>query len=173
MSLGVTTIIKTTLSQNFVKNLCYNALMSLITNRKAGFNYEILEKYTAGIELFGFEVKSIQSSHGSLEGSHITIRGGEVFLIGMFVPPYQQNNTPKEYDPYRNRKLLLTKKEIHDLENMEKTKGLTIVPISMYNKGRKIKLDIAVVKGKKKFDKRETIKKKDTERDIDREIKTR
>ena len=147
--------------------------MSLITNRKASFNYEVLEKYTAGIELFGFEVKSLMGSQGSLEGAFVTIRGREAYIIGMFIPPYQQNNTPKEYDPNRNRKLLLNKAEILDLEKAEKTKGLTIVPISVYNKGNKIKVDIAVVKGKKKFDKRETIKKKDTERDLDREFKVR
>ena len=147
--------------------------MSLITNKKAGFNYEILEKYTAGIELFGFEVKSLQNSHGSLDGAHITIRGGEAFIVGMFIPPYQVGNTPAEYDPYRNRKLLLNKKEIRDLEEIEGKQGLTVVPISVYNKGSKIKLDIASVKGKKKFDKRETLKKRDTKRETDREFKAR
>lgn len=144
--------------------------MSLITNRKASFNYEILEKYSAGVELFGFEVKSLKNSHGSLEGAHITVRGGEVFILKMFIPPYQENNTPKEYDPYRNRKLLLTKKEIKYLVKAEETKGLTIVPISVYNKGTKIKLEIAVVKGKKRFDKRETIKKREVNRDIRRQF---
>lgn len=147
--------------------------MSLITNHKAGFNYEFTEKYVAGIELFGFEVKSLQNSHGSLEGSHITIRGNEAFVVGMFIPPYQENNTPKDYDPRRNRKLLLNKNELINLSKAEKTKGLTIVPISVYNKGKKLKLDIAIAKGKKKFDKRETLKKKDTARDIARDLKDR
>jgi SsrA-binding protein len=145
--------------------------MSLITNRKASFNYEILEKYVAGIELFGYEVKSLKKSQGSLDGAHVTIRGGEVYLVAMFIPPYQENNTPKEYDPHRNRRLLLNKKEISELEKAEKTKGLTIVPLSVYNKGSKLKLDIAIVKGKKKFDKRETLKKRDTERDIARDLR--
>ncbi len=79
--------------------------MSLITNKKAGFNYEILEKYSAGIELFGFEVKSLKNSQGSLEGTYVTVRGGEAYIIGMFIPPYQVKNTPKDYDPYRNRRL--------------------------------------------------------------------
>ncbi len=144
--------------------------MSLVTNRKASFNYEILDKYTAGIELFGYEVKSLMKSQGSLEGTHITIRGGEAYIIGMFIPPYQANNTPKDYDPYRNRKLLLTKKEINDLSEVESKKGLTVVPLSVYNKGRKIKLDIASVRGKKKFDKRESIKKRDTELELKREF---
>lgn len=148
--------------------MCYNTAMSLITNRKAGFNYEILDKYTAGVELFGFEVKSLQKGQGSLDGAHVTVRGGEVFVVGMFVPPYQVNNTPKNYDERRNRKLLLNKKEIRDLEKNEQTKGLTIVPLTVYNKGSKIKLDIALVRGKKKYDKRETIKKRDVERDLKR-----
>ncbi len=144
--------------------------MSLVTNRKASFNYEILDKYTAGIELFGFEVKSLMKGQGSLDGSHVTIRGKEAFVIGMFIPPYQAGNTPKDYDPHRNRKLLLTKKEIHTLGEIEMKRGLTIVPLSVYNEGRKLKLDIASVKGKKKFDKRESIKKRDTERDLKREF---
>jgi len=147
--------------------------MSLITNHKASFNYEILEKYVAGIELFGYEVKSLKKSHGSLEGSRVTVRGGEAYVVSMFIPPYQENNTPKEYDPNRNRRLLLNKREINDLEKAEKTKGLTIVPLSVYNKGSKLKLDIAVVRGKKKFDKRETLKEKTSKRDIEREHKTR
>lgn len=147
--------------------------MSLITNHKASFNYEILEKYTVGIELFGYEVKSLKGAHGSLEGAFVTIRGNEAFITGMFIPPYQVGNTPKEYDPYRNRKLLLHKDEIVDLEKAEKTKGLTITPISVYNKGSKIKLDIAIVRGKKKYDKRETIKKRETERSLKREFSDR
>jgi len=145
--------------------------MSLIQNKKAYFNYEILEKTEAGIELQGFEVKSLKKGQGSLEGSHITVRGGEAFVIGMNIPPYQPANTPKDYDPVRNRRLLLTKKELRDLAGAEGQKGLTIVPLSVYNKGRKLKLEIAIVRGKKKYDKRETIKKRDTEREIRRSLK--
>ena len=116
--------------------------MALITNRKVGFNYEILDKYTAGIELFGYEVKSLKKSRGSIEGAHITLRGGEAYIVGMFIPPYQPNNTPKDYDPYRNRRLLLNKAEIEKLVKTEDTKGLTIVPISVYNIASKIKLEI-------------------------------
>ena len=148
--------------------------MSLITNRKAHFNYEIIDKYTAGIELFGLEVKSLKAGQGSLEGAHVTIRpsgragGYEAYVIGMFIPPYQVNNTPENYDPYRNRKLLLTKKELVELGKIEQQKGLTIIPFSVYNKSGKIKVDIASVKGKKKFDKREMLKKRDTDREIGR-----
>lgn len=145
--------------------------MSLITNRKASFKYEVLDHYTAGMELFGFEVKSLKKGQGSLDGAHITVRGKEAYIVGMFIPPYQTNNTPKDYDAHRNRKLLLNRKEILDLAKIEGTKGLTIVPISVYNKGTKIKLDIATVKGKKKFDKRETLKKNTSKRDVDRDLK--
>ena len=140
-------------------------------NRKAYFNYEILEKYEAGIELLGVEVKSVRDGQMSLEGAFVIIRGGEAYLINATIPPYQAKNAPKDYDPLRNRKLLLTKKEISELRGSEKNKSLTIVPISVYNKNRKIKLEIALVKGKKKFDKRETLKKRDTEREIRRTLK--
>jgi SsrA-binding protein len=137
-------------------------------NRKARFNYEILEKYETGIELLGTEVKSIRDGQMSLEGAFVIIRGGEAFLINANIPPYQPKNSPKDYDPLRNRKLLLTKKGIAKLAGSERNKSLTIVPISVYNKNRKIKVEIALVKGKKKFDKRETIKKRDTDREIRR-----
>lgn len=142
-------------------------------NRKARFDYEILEKYEAGIELLGVEVKSVRGGRMSLEGAFVIVRGGEAFLINANVPPYQPNNSPKDYDPLRNKKLLLTKKEIATLIGSEKNKSLTIVPISVYNKNRKIKVEIALVKGKKKQDKRETIKKRETDREIRREYKGR
>ncbi len=142
-------------------------------NRKARFDYEILEKYEAGIELLGTEVKSVRGGRMSLEGAFVIVRGGEVFLINANIPPYQIKNAPKDYDPLRNRKILLTKKEIRELGETEQNKSLTIVPISVYNKNRKIKLEIAKVKGKKKFDKRETLKKRDTDREIRREVKGR
>jgi len=146
-------------------------MVTYIHNKKASLNYEILEKFEAGISLLGFEVKSVKEKKGSLEGSHITIRGSEAFVINMHIPPYQPSNTPKDYDEYRLRKLLLTKKEIQDLSEKEAQRGLTIVPISVYNKGRKIKVQVAVVRGKKKQDKRQTIRKRDTDRDIERSLK--
>ena len=148
-------------------------MSSYAENRKARFNYEILEKYESGIELLGTEVKSVRGGQMSLEGAFVIVRGGEVYLINANIPPYQAKNAPKDYDPVRNRKLLLTKKEIAILAGSEKNKSLTIVPISVYNKGRKIKVEIALVKGKKKFDKRETLKKRDTDREIRREYKER
>ena len=146
-------------------------MASYAENRKARFDYEVLEKFEAGIELVGAEVKSVRGGQISLEGSFVIVRGGEAFLINANVPPYQPANAPKDYDPLRNRKLLLTKKEIGELEASGKNKSLTIVPISVYNKGRKIKVEIALAKGKKKFDKRESIKKRETDIEIRREYK--
>ncbi len=148
-------------------------MASYAENRKARFDYEILEKYEAGIELLGTEVKSVRGGKMSLEGAFVIVRGGEAFLINSNIPPYQPKNAPKDYDPLVNRKLLLTKKELAELAGTEKNKSLTVVPISVYNKGRKVKVEIAVVKGKKKFDKRETLKKRDTDREIRREYKAR
>ena len=146
-------------------------MADLIYNKKAKFNYEIKKSFEAGLELFGLEVKSIKAKKGSLDGAHVTVRGGEAFLIGATVEPYQVKNTPEDYDPRRNRRLLLNKKELAELEKAEDTKGLTIAPISLYNKGKVIKVHIAIAKGKKQFDKRETIKKREAERDLGRMFK--
>lgn len=140
-------------------------------NRKVRFDYEVLEKFEAGIELIGTEVKAVRGGQMSLEGSFVIVRGGEAYLMNANIPPYQIANAPKDYDPLQNRKLLLTKKEIEELGDSGKNKSLTIVPISVYNKGRKIKVEIALVRGKKKFDKRETIKKRETDREVRREYK--
>lgn len=144
---------------------------SLIQNKKAYFNYEITEKFTAGIELFGYEVKSLREKKGQIEGAYVTIRGREAFLIGANIPAYQPKNAPADYDALRNRKLLLTKKEIKHLAEIEGKKGLTIVAIAVYNAGSKLKLEIGIAKGKKSFDKRETIKKRETDREICRTLK--
>lgn len=146
-------------------------MASLIGNKKAGFNYEFLEIIEAGIELLGHEVKSLRMGHGSLEGAHVIVRGGEAFIVGMTIPAYQPNNTPKEYDTERLRKLIINKEEIAKLAGFEAKKGLTIVPISVYNKGYKLKVSIAVARGKKQFDKRDIIKKRETDREIQRTLK--
>ena len=146
-------------------------MLGNVKNKKAGFNYEILDKYTAGMELLGTEVKAIKKGWGSLEGAHVVVRSGEAFLVGATIPPFQPANTVEGYEPTRTRRLLLQKKELSELEKSLQNKGLTIVPISMYNKGRYIKLDLALARGKKKFDKRETIKKRDVERDLGRSLK--
>jgi SsrA-binding protein len=148
-------------------------MASYAENRKARFNYEFVEKYETGIELLGTEVKSVRAGQMSLEGAFVIVRGGEAFLINANIPPYQPKNAPKNYDQLRNRKLLLTKKELSELAGNEKNKSLTIVPISVYNKNRKIKVEIALVKGKRKTDKRQTIQKRETDREIRREYKGR
>lgn len=145
--------------------------MALVQNKKARLNYEVLETFEAGMELFGFEVKSLRNKQGSLEGSHVVIRGNEAFLVGASIPAFQNANTPEHYDPERTRKLLLTEKEIGSLAGSEHQKGLTIVPISVYNKKRKLKLELAVVRGKKQHDKRETLKARSDKRHIEREMK--
>lgn len=145
--------------------------MTLAENKKAFFDYEILERFEAGIELLGLEVKSLRAHGASLEGTHAIIRGGEAFLIQMNIPPFQVANTPKDYDPIRTRKLLLNKAELHQLANLEGGRGLTIVPIKVYNKGRLVKVEIAVAKGKKQFDKRQSIKKRESDRESRRTLK--
>ena len=146
-------------------------MKALIENKKVRLNYELLHEFEAGLELLGYEVKSIRNRQGSLKGAHITIRGNEAFLLGVTIPPYQPANTPESYDPTRNRRLLLSKKEIAALSGFERQKGLTIVPVSVYNKGHRLKLRFAVVRGKKKYDKRESIKKRESKRTIERTLK--
>lgn len=145
--------------------------MTLVRNKKARLTYEIQETLEAGIELHGFEVKSLKNGRGSLDGAYVILRGNESFLVNAYVPPYQPANTPAGYDAYRPRRLLLTKKELAHLVGFERQKGLTIVPISFYNKHGKIKLEIAVARGKKKYDKRETIKRREAERETQRAMK--
>ncbi|TSC66913.1 MAG: SsrA-binding protein [Parcubacteria group bacterium Gr01-1014_72] len=144
-----------------------------ITNRKARFNYDILETFTAGIALFGHEVKAIRIGRGSIVGAHVIVRGGEAYIVGADIPPYQSGNTPKEYDPKRTRRLLLTKKEIALLAAAEAKKGLTVVPLQVYNKGKRIKVEVAIARGRKEYDKREAIKKRETLREVRREAKER
>ncbi len=139
-------------------------------NKKTLFDYEVLEKFSAGLELIGHEVKSVREGKMNLRGSFVVVRGGEVYLLGADIPPYQPKNTPDNYEQTRERKLLLEKAEIEELEKAEHTKGLTIVPLSVYNKGRFLKVDIAIARGKKQFDKRQAIKKRDTERDLKRAL---
>jgi SsrA-binding protein len=147
------------------KRLQERKMKTLAENNKIGFDYRILEAFEAGIVLYGFEVKSIKTGHVSLKGSYVTIKDNEVYLLNALVPPYQQANAPADYDPQRSRKLLLNKREIKSLIGKSRVKGLTLVPIRLYTKKSKIKLEFGIAKGKKKTDKRETIKKRDTERE--------
>lgn len=140
-------------------------------NRRARFDFEFLDTFEAGLVLFGHEVKSIRAGKAKLDGSYVVVRGGEAYLVGASIAPFQPVNTPKEYDPERPRKLLLNKKELARLSRETETARLTAVPIKLYNKSGKIKLEIALARGKKKADKRENIKERDTKRDIERTLK--
>lgn len=140
--------------------------MALITeNKKALFDYEILQRYHAGIVLFGFEAKAVFSKQATLAGSFVIIRGGEAFWINATIAPYQPKNTPSGYDKTRPRKLLLNKREIAELAGKTAQKGLTLIPISLYNEGRKIKLEFGLARSKKKFEKREDIKEREFKRE--------
>lgn len=143
----------------------------LLENRKARFHYEVVETLEAGVELRGFEVKSLKRKHGSIGGSYVSVRAGEAFLINMNIPPYQPRNAPTDYDPMRPRKLLLTKQEIVRLSSAEGQNGLTLVPLKVYNKAGMVKVEVAVARGKKLHDKREAIKRRETDRDIARALR--
>ena len=149
-----------------------NTTMStLAKNKKAYFDYEILETYEAGIVLHGFEVKSAKLGHISLKGAYATIKNGEVYLINAHISPYQSANMPGDYDPTRPRKLLLNRAEINAIIGKSKSQGLTMMPLSMYTKKGKIKVSIGIGKGKRKHEKREKIKRRDTEREIGRRLR--
>lgn len=141
-------------------------------NKKARFDYSILEKFEAGIVLIGQEVKSIKSGRINLAGSYVVPKDGEFFLIGANIPPYQPKNAPANYDPERSRKLLLRKAEIKHLIGKCQQKSLTLIPLSVYTKNGEIKIEFGLAQGKKRFDKRETIKKREVEREIERTLKT-
>ena len=146
-------------------------MANYINNRKATFDYQILKEYEAGLVLAGYEVKAVRLGRGKLEGAHVAIRNGEAFLIGASISLYQAANTPKEYSPERTRKLLLSKKELRELEQKDGQPGLTIVPLKLYSYKKYIKLKIALARGRKKVDKREWLKKRDTKRSLDRILK--
>jgi SsrA-binding protein len=147
--------------------------MVLIQNREVFHHYEILERFNAGIELKGFEVKALFSGKGSLKGSYVSYIGNELFLKNFYLHPYQEKNAPKDYNPSCDRKLLLKRKEINYLLNKIKQPGLTIIPLKIYNQNRLIKVEIALVKGLKKYEKREKIKKREFQRQKERFLKGR
>lgn len=146
---------------------------SLAENRKAYFNYEILERVEAGIVLQGHEVKSVRLGRMNLAGSYVVFKDGDPYLINAHIPPYQPKNTPADYDAARLRKLLLTEKEIRYLIGKSQERGLTLIPLRVYTKGGKIKLEFGLAKGRKKAGKKELLKKRIVEREIERELKIR
>ncbi len=143
----------------------------MLENKRVGFDYTILEEIEAGLELHGYEVKSLRKGLGSLKGSRVVARGGEAYLVGATVPAYQPANAPKSYDPERTRRLLLNQKEIAHIASAEGEKGLTIVPLKVYNRGRNLKLLVAIARGKKKEDKRQSIRAREEKRRIQRTLK--
>ena len=138
----------------------------ILNNKKSNYLYNFIAKYEAGIQLKGFEVKAIREGNVNIAESYITIKNNEIFVIGMHIGEYSHSGYAT-HDPIRDRKLLMHKVEISKIKIKFETKGIAIIPLKLYFKNGKAKLEIALAKGKKKWDKRETIKK----RDIDREIK--
>lgn len=144
--------------------------MQLVINKKARHEYAIEQTYTAGLLLTGQEVKSLRLKHGSLSGSYVKVIGGDVVLLNAQINPYAYAITD-DYDPKRTRKLLLKKKEILELNELQTNKKRALVPLSIEAKGRYIKLNIGVGRGLKQFDKRQKIKERDQKRDMQRQLK--
>lgn len=141
-------------------------------NKKAYFNYEILEKFEAGMSLIGQEVKSIRMNRLNLTGAYVVIdKNSEANLVGANIPAYQLKNAPSDYDPQRSRKLLLKKKEIQYLIGKSREKGLTLIPLRVYTNNGKIKLEFGIAKGKKQYDKREKTKKRELDREIQKALR--
>lgn len=147
--------------------------MTLVEYKKAFLKYGPIETFAAGLELTGAEVKSLRRREGALDGARVVVRGGEAFIVGMTIPPYQAANMAKGYDPERPRRLLLTKKEIELLAAAESMKGLTIIPLEVYTAGKLIKVRVAIARGKGKSDRREDLKRRDAEREASRVLKNR
>ena len=149
-----------------------DSIKLIANNKKAYHEYFILEKYEAGISLCGTEVKSIRMGHCSIKEAYVRIEKGEALIYGMHISPYEKGNLFNR-DPLRVRKLLLNRHEINKIGGKMQEKGYTLVPISVYLKGNLVKLTIGVAKGKKLYDKRETIAKKDMQREAERDFKIR
>lgn len=144
----------------------------LALNKRANYDYEILETFEAGLVLKGYEVKSVKLGHISLRGAYAIIKNNEAFLLNATISPYQPKNIPKDYNPTRTRKLLLHEKEIKYLIGKSGQKGLTLVPTKVYTKKDRVKLEFGIGRGKRKVDKRELIKKHEAEREIERKLKS-
>jgi len=147
-----------------------NEEKNITVNRKARHEYHILQTYEAGIVLVGTEVKALREGKANLVDSYATIKNGEVWLVGAHISEYKQGNI-NNHIPTRERKLLLNKSEIRKLIGKTKEKGLTLIPLRMYFKNGRVKVELALAKGKKSYDKRETIAKRDFQREQERKIK--
>lgn len=147
--------------------------MNLVINKAAKRSYEILESFEAGMKLSGWEVKTLRKKHGSIKEAYITV-DDEVWLVAAHIPLYQANQKHYEgLDPYQRRKLLLNKNQIEKLKASQKQKGLTVIPLRIYDKGGLIKIEIAFARGKKLHDKRSDMKAKTSKREADRAMKER
>jgi len=145
----------------------------LAVNKRANYDYDISDKYEAGIVLRGYEVKSVKTGHISLKGSFVTVKGNELFLTNANIPLYKHAGEVKNYDPTQPRKLLLHKAEIARLIGKSRVEGLTLVPIRVYTKQGLLKLEFGIGKGRKKHDKRNVIQKREADRTINRALKNR
>ena len=141
-------------------------------NRKARHDYFVIETYEAGIELFGTEVKSLRAGGCNLKDSYCDVDGGELFALGVHISPYEQGNIFNK-NPLRPKKLLMHKAEIMKLTGLVSREGYTLVPLSLYFKGPRVKMAVGLCKGKKNYDKREDIARRDADRDIERAMKER
>lgn len=141
----------------------------LATNKRANFDYEIIQAWEAGLELTGNEVKSIRLGLASLKEAYVIIKNSELFLTGAHIGKYPKSGEVA-YDPIRDRKLLLKKSEITQIIGLKTQQGLTLIPIKLYTSGHRIKLEIGLGRGRKKADKRELIKKRDLDREIRRDL---
>ncbi len=141
-----------------------------ITNKRAGYEYTILDRIEAGVHLTGPEVKSLREGHGKLEGAFVRVMGSEAYLVNAHIFPYRFAQLVN-YDPKRTRKLLLHKKEIISLKSKLEGANLTLVPLSWYTRGPRIKLEIGLARGKKQYEKREAKRKEDQRRELDREFR--
>ncbi|MCR5420705.1 MAG: SsrA-binding protein SmpB [Lachnospiraceae bacterium] len=150
----------------------HSAFKLIANNKKAYHDYFIEDKYEAGIALFGTEIKSLRQGKSSIKESYIRIEEGEVYIVGMHISPYEKGNIFNK-DPLRTRKLLLHKQEIRKLTGKLTEQGYTIVPLQVYLKGSLVKIEIGLAKGKKLYDKRQDIAKKDARREAERDFKVR
>ena len=141
-------------------------------NRKAFHDYFVEDKYEAGIELFGTEVKSVRAGTLNLKDAYCTVKDGELFVQGMHISPYEKGNIFNK-DPVRTRRLLMHKREIRKLHALIKQDGYTLVPLSVYFRNAKVKVEVGLCKGKKNYDKRDAIAKRDAGREMDRAMKAR
>lgn len=145
---------------------------TLAENKQARLEYEILDDVEAGLELLGHEVKSVRGGFMKLKGSFVKIVGGQLVLLNAFIPKYEKASVGVEgYDPYRTRRLLINSKELKKMHDAIDIRGFTLVPLSIYTKGRLIKLKVAVARGRKTHEKRDVLKKRDIERDTRRALK--